>query len=472
MESGAGRRMSPRSSLFSVPREELRVFGKEVPPTVRLCVGFSTVSRKKDYVLDTVGVMLGLKEDAEKGSVITPAERAMVVTVAHLADFNTQWVQRISDKLQADYSGLVDEGQFHVIHAPEDRYPPLDFCPPFCSYKDEPKRVRWRSKQNIDYAFLMYYAAPLAPYYLQIEDDILFSVGWVSKIVDFIATQYPVGSVTKDNTPWRMIDFSQLGFIGKAFQSNELTRLAQFLLLFYDQMPCDLLVGDWMVSMTQGKRINYWSNHPSLFQHVGIFRSLGGYQPLQEKKFGKLLFNNPPGTAVWNFSIVPTYEGKFAYISGGELGDRNDVCDFKASQKAHKGKQKRCWFWAKDIQPYMHYTIVFDKAIDFNAVFMEFGHAGHHPKDLLRNGTLQVADSAPGAPPEQHPATTDVCSKFYDFQEVKGDTMFYWEEKVSTPAILPVSKVRCFRIAATRPQQGWAVIFQIQIRSDSGSPKK
>ena len=34
-------------------------------------------------------------------------------------------------------------------------YPPLEVCPPDCNYKDEPKRVKWRSKQNVDYAFLM-----------------------------------------------------------------------------------------------------------------------------------------------------------------------------------------------------------------------------------------------------------------------------------------------------------------------------
>ena len=100
----------------------------------------------------------------------------------------------------------------------------------------------------------MYYAAPLSPYYLQIEDDINFAQNWISRIVTYIGEQYPVGFLSKENAPWRMIDFSQLGFIGKAFQSNELTRMAQFLLLFYDQMPCDLLVGDWMVSMTQGRK--------------------------------------------------------------------------------------------------------------------------------------------------------------------------------------------------------------------------
>merc|ERR1719149_397040 len=290
---GTGKRFKSTASLFSVPRDDLRLFGRKVPSSVVLTIGFSTVSRKKDYVLDTVGTMLGLRKEPGKPAVITAEERAMVVTVAHLADFNTAWVSRIADKLKADYNDLVEGGHFHVIHAPEEKYPRLDFCPPFCSYKDEPTRVRWRSKQNVDYAFLMYYAAPLSPYYLQIEDDINFAQNWISRIVTYIGEQYPVGFLSKENAPWRMIDFSQLGFIGKAFQSNELTRMAQFLLLFYDQMPCDLLVGDWMVSMTQGKRIDYWRRYPSLFQHVGIFRSLGGFQPLQEKKFGKLIFDNP-----------------------------------------------------------------------------------------------------------------------------------------------------------------------------------
>jgi len=466
-EGGKGegsRRFKSTASLFSVPRDDLRIFGRKVPSSVVLTIGFSTVSRQKDYVLDTVGTMLGLRNEPGKPAVITAEERKLVVTVAHLADFNLDWVNRIGTKLQGDYKGLVDAGQFHAIHAPEEFYPRLDFCPPFCSYKDEAIRVRWRSKQNVDYAFLMYYAAQLAPYYLQIEDDINFAQNWISRIVNFIGEQYPVGFLTKENTPWRIIDFSQLGFIGKAFQSNELTRLAQFLLLFYDQMPCDLLLGDWMMSMTQSKRIDYWRRYPSLFQHVGIFRSLGGFQPLQEKKFGKLIFDNPMASLVWNTTIVPTYEGRFAYIPGGELGDRNDVCDFKAS-KAHKGRVKRCWFWAKALKVGDHLTLVFEQGIAMKAMFVEFGHPTH-PQDLLHNGSVLVADNAgPSTPAVMMPGNLDFCGKFYPIQQVQRQQMVYWEEKVSTPAQLPVSKVRCLRIAADRPQDAWSIVFQIQIRT-------
>jgi len=320
------------------------------------------------------------------------------------------------------------------------------------------------------YAFLMYYAAPLAPYYIQIEDDINFAQNWISRIVNYIGEQYPVGFLSQEGAPWRLIDFSQLGFIGKAFQSQDLTRLAQFLLLFYDQMPCDLLLGDFMMSMTQKKRIDYWRKYPSLFQHVGMYRSLavGCFQPLQEKKFGKLIFDNPMATPLWNYTIVPTYEGKFAYWPGGELGERNDVCDFKAS-KAHKGKIKRCWFWAKQIKRGDHFTLVFEKAITLKAVFVEFGNHVHG-KDLLQNGSLLVADNAgPSTPAMMNPGSLGYCGTFQRVVEIRSAEkcghMVYWEEKISTPAKLPVPKVRCLRISADVDQDAWAVIYQIQLRS-------
>ncbi|CAE8594464.1 unnamed protein product, partial [Polarella glacialis] len=169
----------------------------------------------------------------------------------------------------------------------------------------------------------MYYAAPLAPYYIQIEDDIQFAPNWITKMTDFVRANYPPGWLSKENSPWRLIDFSQLGFIGKMFQSAELTRLAQFLLLFYDQMPCDLLLGQFVLAMTQGKKIEYWKQHPSLFQHVGIFRSLGGFQPLQERKFGKLLFDNPGGSTFHDLTVIPTYESNFVYFPGGEPEGRS-----------------------------------------------------------------------------------------------------------------------------------------------------
>ena len=342
--------------------------------------------------------------------------------------------------------GALTELSLHLF---QELYPPLDLCPPHCNYKDEAKRVKWRSKQNVDYAFLMYYAASLAPYYLQLEDDLNFASNWISKITGFLTSSFPPSYVSKENAPWRLIDFSQLGFIGKMFQSDELTRLAQFLLLFYDQMPCDILLAQWVLSMTQGKKIEYWKSHSSLFQHVGIFRSLGGFQTLQEKKFGKgTIFDNPPGELARNLTIVPTYDLRFIYWPGGEPSNRNDNCDFSASPQ--KQKVKRCWLWAKDVRRGQQINLVFQAAISLKALLVEFGNPAH-PKDLLLDGMIQVAD--------------ENCGTYHDAIPVRADSLLYWEEGASQPAHLPILKVKCLRILALKEQLEWLIVSQIQIRS-------
>jgi len=441
-------------------------------------VGFGSVGRKKDYVLETVGTMLGFnlkdgrltkatgkgnnyhdgddgdekENDGTKSPVLTDKERDMVVIVVHLADWNKTWVNSVSNILSTDYKMLVDDGQFHILHAPEEWYPPIEICPPACTYNDEPTRVKWRSKQNLDYAFLMHYSIPLAPYYLQIEDDLGFANGWVGKIDDFREKSYPPTFRNKDGAPWRLIDFSQLGFIGKLFQADELFSMAQFLLLFYDQMPCDLLLGNWMESVNQKKRIDYWRKHPSLFMHLGVFRTLGGFQPLQERKFGKLLFSNPAAQFGGTMTTIPSYEAKFIYFPGGDPARRNDQCDYTKSPAHHKVKQHRCWFWATEIKAGDYLEFVFSD-LDGTAIkglLLEQGHP-HHPKDVFDQAEVAVAGQS--------------CTEFFTILKLEPTTnLYYWEAGVSDPPELPFSKVKCVRVTALQAQDHDAVLQQLQIR--------
>ena len=70
-------------------------------------------------------------------------------------------------------------------------------------------RVRWRAKQVADYAALFEFSAGQSEYYLQLEDDVQCAVGFVRHIRDFIQ---------KQKTVWAMLEFSELGFIGKLFR--------------------------------------------------------------------------------------------------------------------------------------------------------------------------------------------------------------------------------------------------------------
>ena len=81
----------------------------------------------------------------------------------------------------------------------------------------------------MDHAFLMSLATKLSEYFLLLEDDALCAPNFISHVqrkVDTLGSQ-----------PWALLEFSNLGFLGKLFRSGDLPVLAHFLLLFYREKP-------------------------------------------------------------------------------------------------------------------------------------------------------------------------------------------------------------------------------------------
>jgi alpha-1,3-mannosylglycoprotein beta-1,4-N-acetylglucosaminyltransferase C len=60
------------------------------------------------------------------------------------------------------YTPLVTNGAIQVIEAPREFYPPLDNLQH--TYNDSQLKRKWRSKQNVDYAFLWLYSKDLSTY--------------------------------------------------------------------------------------------------------------------------------------------------------------------------------------------------------------------------------------------------------------------------------------------------------------------
>lgn len=86
---------------------------------------------------------------------------------------------------------------------------------------------------------------------------------------------------------WMMIEFSQLGFIGKLFKCHDLPMFVNFFLMFATDKPCDWLYDSvFSVKICNPERGDIHcerSKHdlkvkfkPSLFQHVGVESSLKG----------------------------------------------------------------------------------------------------------------------------------------------------------------------------------------------------
>ena len=110
-------------------------------------------------------------------------------------------------------------------------------------FGDSPKRQWWRTKQNLDYTFLMWYAASLSDYYMQLEDDI-------QPVPHFILTVRSYIQRSLLGKHWVMASFSSLGFIGKLFNNSHVPKLAEFLLTFSTEAPCDWLVWVWIDAMS------------------------------------------------------------------------------------------------------------------------------------------------------------------------------------------------------------------------------
>ncbi len=115
--------------------------------------------------------------------------------------------------------------------------------------------------------------------------------GFFTTIKNFIQQQ-------KTDT-WIIIEFSQLGFIGKLFKCRNLPMFVNFFLIFAMDKPCDWLYNSVLdvkicnpekgnVHCIRSKSSLKIIYKPSLFQHVGVHSSLKGKtQKLKDKEFGK-----------------------------------------------------------------------------------------------------------------------------------------------------------------------------------------
>ena len=121
---------------------------------------------------------------------------------------------------------------------------------------DSSERVQWRSKQNLDYAYLMMYAQKRGRFYVQLEDDIIARENFVTTMKNFALEKMA------SKKPWFVIDFCQLGFIGKMFSTSSLPILIQFLLSFYNDKPGDWLLHDIIQTKVckLGKSFKNWQD--------------------------------------------------------------------------------------------------------------------------------------------------------------------------------------------------------------------
>lgn len=106
----------------------------------------------------------------------------------------------------------MNSGLLEIIAPSPGYYPDLKkLC---LTFGDPEDRVRWRSKQNLDFAFLMMYCQPKGSFYVQLEDDLVARPQYQT-----LMKQTALQRIA-DRQKWFILDFGGLGFIGKNNSSN------------------------------------------------------------------------------------------------------------------------------------------------------------------------------------------------------------------------------------------------------------
>ncbi|XP_054648362.1 alpha-1,3-mannosyl-glycoprotein 4-beta-N-acetylglucosaminyltransferase B isoform X2 [Dunckerocampus dactyliophorus] len=248
---------------------------------VSIVMGVPSVKREvHSYLTDTLNSLM---------SQLSAAEKDDCVIVVLIAEADHEYAMSVAGNLKQLFPAEIQSGLLEVVSPSVHFYP--DFSRLRESFGDPLERVKWRSKQNLDYCFLMMYAQSKGTFYVQLEDDIVARPNYLTTMKNF-ALQQP-------SEEWMILEFSQLGFIGKMFKSSDLSLIVEFMLMFYKDKPIDWLLDHimWVKVCNPEKDAKHCDRQkanlrirfkPSLFQHVGTHSSLAGkIQKLKDKDFGK-----------------------------------------------------------------------------------------------------------------------------------------------------------------------------------------
>ena len=372
-----------------------------------LAIGIPTIRRKDDtYVFDMLNSMLN-KTSA--------ADLKKIVFIVFLADLNeTEWKKSAEEKIRSKHMKHIQNGSLIVIQAPSSFYTDL--------VREESNYLKWRRKQNYDYAYLMKYCEHLSDYYMQMEDDVIASDEYFSAIKGYIDEQ-------KDDF-WTCLEFSELGFIGKLYHSRNIHALADMLLMFSHSQPVDYTFIYFNILMGQGYRA---IRKPTLFQHMGYHSSLPEkIQQLKDRYYDfkpkTFIGDNPEATMKTSLKTVPDFPPDLAYSK--EPG----------------------YFWsAAGANQSDSFTIIFKDPQVVTSCIIQTG-SEDHPGDVVENGVLEASPTLS--------ETKETCLDFVVLAEFDNGNVNVSSDIKSK---MGVFKIRCLQIRLTKPQIPWIIIRELAV---------
>ena len=352
-------------------------------------------------------------------------DRKQTFIIVFLADFDERLKTAAARDLLKLFHKEIEEDLLHVIETSKRYYPQLSNFQ--LKFGDSYDRTRWRSKQNIDFAFLMCYCHELSNYHLHIEDDVIASQSVFQKLHEFISSQ---------KKPWPILDISALGHVAKVYHSKDLRNLASYLYLMYGEMPVDWLTGNWRM-VKEPTNAGYIWPVASFFQHKGIRSSL------KEKEWiGNVSYDR----------YFDVYDHKYKGL--------NPPADIFSSIASNKGNPLDAYrggsgyFWAKQGKINDHVTVKFNSVVNIKQVFVDTG-SNLAWKDWLRFGVLQASFVSEENKDTLTGTRSSVCGEFktvVSFVEGKANVTFHDSQRID-----------CLRILITGEQIEWLFLREIDV---------
>ena len=233
---------------------------------VSFVFALNTVKRKKNsYLTQTLeSLFTNIPEKDAKDCLI-------IVMIGE--PFDEIAIDDISTDIVSKFSEQLNSGMLEVIAPPASFYPDMSNLPR--TYSDPPDRVYWRSKQNLDYAYLMMFGRSRSKYYMHLEDDVIAKPNFLQSIKKAIAEEA--------NNLWFYMSFCGFGSVAKMFKSAELPAFIHSLLTYYKFKPADFImydVANQMICPNSDKSKCRALEKPPLFTHTGKDSSLPGKKQL------------------------------------------------------------------------------------------------------------------------------------------------------------------------------------------------
>ncbi|XP_044073953.1 alpha-1,3-mannosyl-glycoprotein 4-beta-N-acetylglucosaminyltransferase A isoform X1 [Siniperca chuatsi] len=409
--------------------------GSHTYPTthyVTMVMGIPTVKRKvKSYLSETLRSLIDK---------LSPEEKLDCVIIVFVGETDVDYVHSVVAGLEKEFSIELSSGLLEVISPPATYYPELTNLKE--TFGDSRERVRWRTKQNLDYSFLMMYAVSKGVYYVQLEDDIVAKPNYFATMKNF--------ALQLSSEDWMILEFSQLGFIGKMFQAPDLNLIVEFIFMFYKEKPIDWLLDHilWVKVCNPEKDAKHCERQksslrvrfrPSLFQHVGLHSSLAGkIQKLTDKDFLKPLLHkmhvNPPAEVS---TSVKVYQGH-------------------TLEKTYLGED---FFWAITPTAGDYILFKFDRPVSIERFLFRSGNQ-EHPGDKIENTTVEILPvSEPGLQTKEKYKRTE--DRFYRIGQ--------FEKGVAEGAVDPsFNPVLALRLSVLKDSAVWAILSEIHIKRIAG----